>query len=121
MMLDTPMIGNIGEYCLASLVFHRSILESLPISHPLCSSSIFRLPVVCELETAGTHTKVLYPWSQQSMGCVFTGIPPHVALLQEVQGLQQLVLGLVDQFDKRLTIQQLDQRQINGGILGRPG
>jgi hypothetical protein len=37
--------------------------------------------------------------------------------LQEVQGLQQLVLGLVDQFDKQLNI-QLDHRQINGGILG---
>ena len=61
MMLDTPMIGNVEEYCLASLVFHQSIVESLPISHPLRSSSIFRLPAVCELETAGTHTKVLYP------------------------------------------------------------
>ena len=62
---------------------------------------IFELPKV-GLEFACSCTWVLYPLDPESSFLVFTGIPPHVALLKEVQRLQQLILGLLYQFDKRL-------------------
>ena len=91
-------------------------MEMWDHSHPMRQSTLFRVAEV-GLEFASNHTRVLYPWDPESSILVFTGIPPHVALLQEVQGLQRLILGLIDQFDERLT-KQLDQRQINGGMLG---
>ena len=116
MMIGTPVIGNIAENCLAAIVLHRAKVEMWDHSHPMRQSTLFRVAEV-GLEFASNHTQVLYPWDQESSILVFTGIPPHVALLQKVQGLQRLILGLVDQFDERLT-KQLDQRQINGGMLG---
>ena len=61
-------------------------------------STLFRVAEV-GLESASNHTRFLYPWDPESSILVFTGIAPHVALLlQEGQGLQHLILGLVDQF-----------------------
>ena len=116
MMIGTPVIGNIAEICFSAIVFHRAKVEMWDHSHPMRQSTLFRVAEV-GLEFASNHTRVLYPWDPEPSILVFRGIPPHVALLQEVQGLQRLILGLVDQFDERLT-KQLDQRQINGGMLG---
>ena len=72
------------------------------------------------IEFSSSCTWELYPWDPEYSFPVFTGIPPPrvlLALLQEVKGKQQLIIGLVGQFDERLTKYRY-WRQIHGGMIG---
>ena len=66
------------------------------------------------LAQASPFVKIVYPWSAGAADQPFSGIPPHVAVLHEIQSLRCQQDGLVENFCATLT-QQLDERQFNGG------
>lgn len=113
MHTTTSINGNIGEHCLASLVFHSDVVQSWDECHTIRSSTLFRVLEI-GLARAVPHARVMYPWQDDALGCVFTGIPPHVTLLHEMRSFHGRFDGLVNEFEARL-VAQLDQRQIDGG------
>ena len=82
---------------LASMVnHHRFIVEHFNANHVvLASGQLFQdKEVLHQLDNNPDCVVVTYPWS--SNGGSFTGVPPHVVFLQELQSLkikQQSLIG----------------------------
>ena len=83
--------------CLASLAHHRVFVGGLAVNH------VVRVTIVLDRDAAhllilsdNEVTTVVYPWSETAH--VFTGIPPHAALLQELTVIKREQRNLVDSF-----------------------
>jgi hypothetical protein len=78
--------GKLCRMCLASILYHRSwIFEKFNANHVFRVSSVaLRSDEVIEkLSNQNELIKVTYPWSDNNNH--FSGVPPHVALLQEIR------------------------------------
>ncbi|DBA05028.1 TPA: hypothetical protein N0F65_000716 [Lagenidium giganteum] len=83
----------IGEYALASLVYHSEFLtETLPSAHPLLETPIFR-----QIALLSTLRSFVQCGATSDRNIVPTGIPPHVTILQELAHLRQTVERQQDQ------------------------
>lgn len=78
----------IGEFCLASLVYHSQWLrDNLPQEHPLFSTALFRNPVLLTSLKPHVSTHIL----SSPSGMRATGIPPHVSLLLNLTSMENQV------------------------------
>jgi len=78
----------IGEFCLASLVYHSQWLRNnLPQEHPLFLTALFRNPALLTSLKPHVSTHLL----SSPSGMRATGIPPHVSLLLNLTSMQNQV------------------------------
>ena len=83
--------------CLASLVHHRQFILSLPSNHVIRQGALFRnADALQSLDNDEGCIVVSYPWTD-STRC-YTGVPPHVTLLQEVTYVKEEQRRLIDNF-----------------------
>jgi hypothetical protein len=86
-LLQFPMVGLIAGYekitkmCLASLLFHCDWLKDTLNNNHVCKDSNY-LHWSEELQLKREFVIITYPWND--IENVFTGIPPHVSVLQEL-------------------------------------
>ena len=83
---DVPQFLHCKLMCLASMVKHCwFIVECFNANHVvLASGQLFQDEEVShQLDNNPNCVVATYPWS--SNGGSFTGVPPHVAVLQELQ------------------------------------
>jgi hypothetical protein len=92
--------GRLTTMCLASLLYHREYLVSkLSSNHVvLATSQCFRSGELLDrLNNEKKCVGVTYPWND-SKNNAFSGIPPHVALMQEVTQIKDKQTLLVAEF-----------------------
>ena len=85
--------------CLASMVHHRRfIVEWFNANHVvLARGQLFRDDAVLhQLDNNPGCVVVTYPWSSNIEP--FMGVPPHVAVLQELQSLKVKQQSLIDNY-----------------------
>ena len=84
-------------FCFASLAYHHAfITTNLGPNHVVRTSGPF-FHDGNALTHVGTGTTIVvsYPWSSSE---AFTGIPPHVAILQDLTCLKTAQEGLIESF-----------------------
>ncbi|KAL7579191.1 hypothetical protein ACA910_011362 [Epithemia clementina (nom. ined.)] len=96
---------KLAKMCLSTLNYHRHfIVESFPINHVVrVTSSMLRSAAIMEMVDTNTVVVVTYPWLDSHGTDAFTGIPPHVAILQELQHVKQQQRDLIDNFITKVT------------------
>lgn len=112
--LQFPMIRLIAAYeknlnmCLASIMFHRDwLLETLPVNHAfLMSSHVHRCTSFGDRKET---VHLTYPWSD--INNAFSGVPPHISLLQEVIFIRDQQQRMVGDFVSQLITFIRDQQQ----------
>ena len=103
-----PCLFCIFRFCFASICFHADFLSRhLHLTNRLHASPFFtQIPV--EIQQLAT---IKFPWNKSPDTPNFTGIPPHVSLLSEMQGMREdfrkMKEDLVNSFKS-----ELDQRGI---------
>ena len=101
--------------CFASLAYHHAfITTNLGPNHVVCTSGPF-FHDGNALTHVGTGSSIVvsYPWSSNE---AFTGIPPHVAILQDLTCLKTAQEGLIDSFVGKVK-QAIDECGLSGGAL----
>ena len=96
---DVPQFLCLKLMCLASMVKHcQFIVECFNANHiVLASGQLFQdKEILHQLDNNPNCVVVTYPWS--SNGGSFTGVPPHVAVLQELHSLTVKQQSLIDNF-----------------------
>ena len=96
---DVPQFLHLKLMCLASMVKHCwFIVEHFNANHVvLASGELFRdEELMHQLDNNPNYVVVTYPWS--SNGGSFMGVPPHVAVLQELHSLKVKQQSLIDNF-----------------------
>ena len=96
---DVPQFVCIKLMCLASMVKHHwFIVEHFNANHVvLASGQLFQdEEILHQLDNNPDCVVVTYLWS--SNGGSFMGVPPHVAVLQELQSLKEKQQSLIDNF-----------------------
>ena len=94
-----PQFVCIQLMCFASMVKHcQFIVECFNANHVvLASGQLFRdKEILHQLDNNPNCVVVTYPWS--SNGGSFMGVPPHVAVLQELHSLKVKQQTLIDNF-----------------------
>ena len=115
MVSSLPSQIRLVEMCLAQLIFHRAMILQWDPNHVTrLNCQLFRNSSL--MEVAITHTHVIYPWDQTAVQFGFTGIPPHVAILHQLQGISACQRSLVDEFLDGMT-GLLDARGMDGGAM----
>jgi hypothetical protein len=118
---NTGLRGAVTQFALASLIFHRSTVESWPVDHYVrMNCQLFRS---AELLAEVTPTvRVRYPWDVGTVDDppqIGTGIPPHVAIMQELRTMAESSKRFVDNFSQ--TVHQiLDERAVEVGGMSGP-
>ena len=113
MVVAVPHCKRLSSMCTASLLYHKNfVLQSLPLNHVIRSSHMFRnAGVLAQMDGDDKPVVVMYPW--EDSGHVFSGIPPHTVLLQEMERLQAQQQTLVETFvDKVRTA--IDESGLSG-------
>ena len=113
-----PGMGKLTCMCLASIIHHYDWLQNiLGVNHVFLLSSLVHRNVITnnQRESVG----VTYPWNDTIHH--FSGIPPHVAILQDMAILkhtqEQLIQDqrqMVDQYTTR-TRELLEELNLDGG------
>ena len=114
---DVPQFMSIKLMCLASMVKHRQfIVEHFNTNHVvLASGQLFRdEESFHQLDNNPNCVVVTYPWS--SNGGSFTGVPPHVAVLQELHSLKVTQQSLIDNFISKVKT-AIEECDLAGGTL----
>ena len=119
-----PMISPISHLkhltlmCSSSIVYHREfIVGTLEVNHVIhMTMHLFRNADLLQHVSNGNGCVVVsFPWS--SIGVhVFTGILPHVAVLQELDEMKTQQQGLIDSFIDKVK-QAIDECGLAGGAL----
>ena len=101
--------------CFASLAYHCAfITTNLGPNHVVCTCGpFFHDGNALKHVATGTTIVVSYPWSSNE---AFTGIPPHVAILQDLTCLKMAQEGLIDSFVGKVK-QAIDECGLSGGAL----
>jgi hypothetical protein len=90
--------GRMCRMCLASLLYHRDwIIKNLNCNHcvNICSYSLRDEIIVNEIIDKKL-IKVTLPWNDSDH--VFTGVPPHVSLLQNLRAIRNDQTQMIDTF-----------------------
>ena len=82
---------HVAEMALASLCYHYEHLKKeMHEGCPLQSSAIYRdMP-----QSVREVVRVAYPWNKTEDTPPFTGVPPHILILAELEELKKVVMGL---------------------------
>ena len=116
-MNQFPMVGRLVNYglltcmCLASMLHHWEWICTLNVNHVIRNVST----VFCSSETLQMlkqSVQVTYPWNDEQH--TFCGIPPHVALLQQLTMVKESQQELKDAFISKVK-QALEDYGVNGG------
>ena len=111
-------LQQLTTMCLASLVHHHQFILSLPSNHVIRQGALFRnADALQSLDNDEGCIVVSYPWTD-SMRC-YTGVPPHVALLQEVTYVKEEQRQLIDNFVNKVKT-AIDESGVAGGNLTVP-
>ena len=117
-----PMVSEVNGFglfcqrCLASLLFHRDVLFALPANHVVrISSFALKNQDVLKRFEDKELIVVSYPWNNNS-NYHFSGIAPHVAIIQDLTTVKEEQRKLVNNFVDKMTL-LLDGRGLNGGNL----
>ena len=113
MLSAVPHLSHLALMCTASLVFHREfVARKLHPNHVVCSSYIYGGATVLRHAKENQNVVVvLYPWNDTAYA--FSGIPPHVVLLQQMEQVREQQETLLNTFvDKVCTA--IDQLGLTG-------
>ena len=94
---DVPQFLHLKLFCLESMVkHHQFIVEHCNANHVvLAIGQLFQdKEILNQLDNNPDCVVVTYPWS--SNGGSFTGVPPHVGVLQEFHSLKVKLQSLID-------------------------
>ena len=114
---DIPQFLRLKLMCLASMVHHRRfIVERFNANHVvLASGQLFRDEAVLQqLDNNPGCVVVTYLWSSNEGS--FTWVPPHVAVLQELQSLKVKQQSLIDSFVSKVKT-AIEECDLSGGSL----
>lgn len=115
MVYRIPHLHRLLLNCVASMLHHYAFLKScLPPNHvSLVSSVIYRdASIMATLESNhGNIVHVLYPWNDHVHA--FSGIPPHITVLQELTYIRQEQRSLIDTFVDKVRL-AIDQSGLSG-------
>ena len=114
---DIPQLLCLKLMCLASMVNHRQfIVEQFNANHVvMASGQLFQdKAVLHQLDNNPNCVVVTYPWS--SNGGSFMGVPPDVAVLQELQSLKVKQQSLIDNFISKVKT-AIEECDLPGGSL----
>ena len=112
-----PQLLRLKLMCLASMVHHRwFIVERFNANYVvLASGQLFRDEAVLhQLDNNPGCVVVTYPWSLNEGSS--TGVPPHVAVLQELQCLKVKQQSLIDSFVSKVKT-AIEECDLSGGSL----
>jgi hypothetical protein len=112
-----PMVSLIAGFekvtkmCLGSIMYHHSWLtQTLPANHCfLISSRVHRSE---ELTSRSEFVQVTYPWNDSTNA--FSGIPPHITVLQELSYIKERQQSLVQDFIGKVK-EVLEEMGVDGG------
>ena len=103
---------SIATHCLACCLYHFDTLDNFfPETHRLRSSYLFK----GNFTTIRLIVKCGLPWAEDFLDVAATGVPPHVALLAQMQEMRN-TYGRVSEGLLKKIVDDLDQRQM-GGVL----
>ena len=104
--------------CSSSIVYHcEFIVGTLEVNHVIrMTGHLFRNAYLLQhVSNSNGCVVVSFPWL--SIGVhVFTGIPPHVAVLQELDEMKTQQQGLIESFIDKVK-QAIDECGLAGGVL----
>lgn len=107
--------GRLTKMCLASVLYHHGYLvKLLHVNHVFCvTSHVFRNGELLQrLRDDKDMIMVTFPWNDGEKA--FSGIPPHVAIMQQVQQIHDKQSRLVADFIKEMKT-TLEQMGVDGG------
>jgi hypothetical protein len=118
-LLQFPMVGlvvgfeKITRMCLATLLFHhRWLVDMLMVNHVVQMTSYLHRSE--DLQAKKEFVCISYPWNDSSH--VFSGIPPHVSVLQELAVIKDKQQRLIGEFVEEVT-KVLSRYAADGGRL----
>jgi hypothetical protein len=118
-LLQFPMVGlvvgfeKITRMCLATLLFHSGWLrDTLVANHVFLVSSYLHRSE--ELLSKKSFVETSFPWNDKNH--VFSGIPPHVSVLQELAVIKEKQERLIVEFVEQVTT-VLSRYAADGGRL----
>ncbi|KAL7571615.1 hypothetical protein ACA910_011155 [Epithemia clementina (nom. ined.)] len=116
MVATLPTLQRLSLMCLASLVYHQSfIVESLLVNHVVrITSALFRDAAALDLVANNDIVTFRFPWSDRD-DHQFTGVPPHVCILQEISYVKEQQKGMADRFLSKIR-EVIDEAGVGGGI-----
>jgi hypothetical protein len=107
--------GRLTKMCLASILYHHEYLLSLlHVNHVfLVTSHVFRNgELLQQVKSDKELIVVTFPWNDGEKA--FSGIPPHVALMQQVKQINEKQSRLVTEFIAEMKA-TLEQMGVDGG------
>ena len=115
MLTGIAHLSRMTLCCFVSLAYHRAfITTNLGPNHVVRTSGpFFRDGNALTHVGTGTTIVVSYPWSSSE---AFTGIPPHVSILQDLTWLRTAQEGLIESFVGKVK-QAIDECSLSGGAL----
>jgi hypothetical protein len=118
---NTYLCGAVTQFALASLIFHQSEINRWPVDHYVRTNcQLFRSAEL--LAEVTPVVRVRYPWDPGTVddpSIVGTGIPPHVAILQELRTMGEASNRFIADFSRRIH-EILDERAIEVGGMSGP-
>ncbi|KAL7564231.1 hypothetical protein ACA910_012259 [Epithemia clementina (nom. ined.)] len=116
MVATLPTLQRLSLMCLASLVYNRSfIVESLSVNHVVqITSALFRDAAALDLVANNDIVTVRFPWSAGE-DHQFTGVPPHVCILQEISYVKEQQKRMADRFLSKIR-EVIDEAGVGGGV-----
>ena len=115
MLTGITHFSQMTLFCFASLAYHHAfITTNLGPNHVVRTSGPF-FHDGNALTHVGTGTTIVvsYPWLSTE---AFTGIPPHIAILQDLTCLKMAQEGLIESFVGKVK-QAIDECSLSGGAL----
>ena len=109
-LTDMEQTSKMILMAFASVCFHYKYLNDN--LHP---QNLFRISTIWKdlQPQVRSHARIAYPWNKTLEAPAFTGIPPHVSLLADIEELKEEVKSLKEQFSKDLNI-IMDERGVGG-------
>ena len=102
---------DLVRFLFASICYHYITLYThLHCEHKLWSSPLFIAAFKSEFQW---HAAVRFPWNKSEYTPFFTGIPPHVMMLTELEGLRLKLVEHKDEIVDGLKT-ELDRRSVGG-------
>jgi hypothetical protein len=110
-----PELQRLCCMCFASLCYHQKyITDTLPVNHPVRFVSYFLRDSDVQLFIASDENlvRVTYPWNDD-LGRSYSGVPPHIALMQELAFIRHEQKDLVELFVAKVRI-AIDESGLTG-------
>ncbi len=108
MVSNIPGYGLLTCMCLASLLYHRKwIVDSFAANHIVCCSSFVLqwADIIAKYTTNLEVVLIAYPWMEDKNGNhVYSGIPPHLAIMPQLTYLQANQKNLIENFVNKVNV-----------------